>query len=309
MHAVAICSSMYYNSYSTAMKTEASQFRPDPALYPFTPHFLPVSGGRMHYVDEGAGEPILFAHGIPTWSFLYRDQITELSKNYRCIAPDHIGFGLSDKPQQWDYTLQSHSANIERLADHLKLDNITLVVHDFGGPIGLSFALRRPDIIRRIVLFNTWLWETASEKKARRVDRLLHTAFGKCLYLSLNISPRLLLRQAFHDKGKLTRNIHRHYTNVFPERRDRYGLLRMGQELVGASDWLDQQWQNINRIAGKPSLLLWGRHDPFLGEKYLRTWQSALVNARTVSFDSGHFVQEEYAAEATREIGTFMRHR
>ncbi len=289
---------------------KSATFQPNPALYPFVPHFLDTPGGAMHYVDEGSGQPILFVHGTPTWSFLYRHHIAALSKQYRCIAPDHIGFGLSDKPEQpgqWNGTLHNHSRNIELVADTLGLDNITLVVHDFGGPIALPFALRRPEKIRSIVLFNTWLWETAGDKNAQRINRLLHSVAGRWLYLCLNISPRVLLKKAYYDSTKLTKEIHRHYTGVFPTRKDRYGLLKMGQELVGASEWLDAHWRSMERIANKPSLLLWGMRDVVLGPQHLHKWQSALPHARTVTFDCGHFVQEEQAAESTRALADFMR--
>ncbi len=285
----------------------SAKFQPDQNLYPFAPHALNVPGGTMHYVDEGAGQPILFIHGTPTWSFLYRKHIAALSKHYRCIAPDHIGFGLSEKPQQWSYTVESHSRNIDLLVNSLGLDNITLVVHDFGGPIGLPFALRHPEKISKIVLFNTWLWETTSDPNARRVGTLLSTAFGRWLYLGLNISPRWLLKKAFHDKHNLTPDIHQHYTGVFPSKEDRYGLLRMGQELTGASAWLSQQWRAIGCIANKPSLLLWGTKDVVLRSHHLHKWQEALTNAHTITFDCGHFVQEEKAAESIHAIVEFLQ--
>jgi len=110
----------------------------DTKEYPFSSNYLETQWGKIHYLDEGKGETILFVHGTPTWSFLYRNYIKELSKNYRCIALDHLGFGLSDKPKNFPGTPQLHSENLKALIDALQLKDITLVVHDFGGPIGLS---------------------------------------------------------------------------------------------------------------------------------------------------------------------------
>ena len=112
----------------------------------------------LHYIDEGRGDPVVMVHGTPTWSFLYRHVVKGLSKNYRCIAPDHIGFGLSDKPQGWSYTIEAQAKNLQVLLDSLDLEDITLVVHDFGGPIGLSYAIENPEKVSRLVIMNTWLW-------------------------------------------------------------------------------------------------------------------------------------------------------
>lgn len=277
----------------------------DQALYPFTSNHLRLPIGTMHYVDEGQGEPIVFVHGTPTWSFLYRDHIKALSKHYRCIAPDHIGFGLSDKPSDWDYTPASHAANLEALIDHLNLDNITLVVHDFGGPIGLSYALRHPDKIKRIVIFNTWLWETKQEKAVQQVDKILNSALGRFLYLNLNFSPRVLLKQGFAKK-KLTKAVHKHYLNVFPKRNDRFGLLRIGLALVGASDWYHRQWKQLHRLSDKPILMLWGMKDAFLKPPFLEKWLEVFPQTQTIRYDCGHFVQEEETASTRQGIKAFM---
>lgn len=261
----------------------------------------------MHYVDEGSGEPVLFVHGTPTWSFLYREQIRQLSRSCRCIAPDHLGFGLSDKPAHADYSPQAHSRRLELLVEHLGLRDLTLVVHDFGGPIGLAFALRHPEKIRRIVLFNTWLWETAQEKAVQHIDRLLNSLPGKFLYLCLNASPRFLIPQAFHDKRILTAHIHRHYTGVFPSSRERHALLEIGRALKGASAWYGEQQRNIGVLADKPALILWGLRDAMMKESFLRRWQHMLPNSRTVTFDCGHFVQEERAGETAQEMDRFIR--
>src|SRR5947209_16449554 len=128
------------------------------ALYPFTGHFLPLEGGRLHYLDEGAGHPVVMLHGNPTWSFYYRDLVQALRGSCRCVVPDHIGCGLSDRPPdgRYDYTLDRRARDLEALLDHLGLkDNLTLVLHDWGGMIGMTFASRFPERVKRLVVLNT----------------------------------------------------------------------------------------------------------------------------------------------------------
>lgn len=284
--------------------TRSSWF--DAQEYPFQSHFLKVNAGKLHYVDEGQGDPILFLHGTPVWSFLYRNQIKALSKTNRCIAPDHLGFGLSDKPEEWDYRPESHAQNLSKLVEKLDLRNITLVVHDFGGPIGLGFALQHPERIKRVVLMNTWLWETAGNPDAQKVAKILNGGMGRFMYLKLNFSPKVLLKQAFLDKAKLTKTIHHHYTKVFPSSKDRHGLLKIGQALVGESDWYGQQWANMDKLKDKPFLILWGMKDAFIKPDYLNKWEDKLTNFRTVKVDCGHFVQEEAGDLLTREMKKFL---
>ena len=126
----------------------------------------------MHYVDVGAGPVILMVHGTPTWSFLYRRLITALSNDYRVVAPDHLGFGLSDKPTEAPYTPADHARRLAALISELGLSDLTLMVHDFGGPIGLAHALEQPDNVARLVLFNTWLWSVQKNKTAQQASRL-----------------------------------------------------------------------------------------------------------------------------------------
>jgi pimeloyl-ACP methyl ester carboxylesterase len=280
----------------------------DAQEYPFEPHQFTIGSHKMHYVDVGTGPVVLLVHGTPAWSFLYRRQIKALSAHFRCIAVDHIGFGLSDKPAEAPYSPAWHSDNLEKLVDHLQLREITLVVHDFGGPIGLSMAIRRPERIDRIVLLNTWLWETASSPAAQKVDRIIRSALGRFLYLRMNASPKLLLKSAFADKRKLTKAIHRYYIKVFPDKASRHGLLGLARNLVGASDWYGAQWQQIDRIAEKPCLIFWGMQDQFIGPDYLARWEGRLRNVRQIirAEAAGHFVQEEAGDELSQAIAAFM---
>lgn len=261
----------------------------------------------MHYIDEGVGEVMLFIHGTPTWSFLYRDFIQSFSKSYRCVAIDHLGFGLSDHPEHIDGTPQSHSKNLIEFIDRLGLDQMTLVVHDFGGPIGLSAGIHHHQKVRQVIAFNTWLWETKSNPEVKKVNKILHSWFGRFLYLHLNFSPKVLLKKGFHDKKKLTRNIHRQYLSPFPNKTSRHTLLNLGMSLAGSSDWYELQWEHLDKLEKKPWLFLWGTKDEFITRQYLQKWKSRLPHAVVKEFDCGHFVQEEKTVESIHAIELFLR--
>lgn len=135
----------------------------DKKEYPFSSNFYEVNGHKLHYIDEGKGDTILFVHGTPSWSFDFRNVIKKLRTTNRCIAIDHIGFGLSDKPEHYDYSTQNHSRTLEKFITDKDLNDITLVVHDFGGPIGLNVAIRQPQRIKKIVVMNSWLWSSRND--------------------------------------------------------------------------------------------------------------------------------------------------
>lgn len=279
---------------------------PNPQWYPFASHFFPTPDGHMHYIDTGNGEPIVFVHGTPAWSFLYRSFIQKFSANYRCIAPDHLGFGLSDKPEHFQGAAEDHAKRFESFMLHLDLKNITLVVHDFGGPIGLPFATQHPDRIKRIVLFNTFLCETAHLPAVQKVDKILNSTIGKFLYLRFNFSPRVLLRQAFYQKNKLSKEVHLHYTTPFPGKKDRMSLLLLGKSLAGSSNWFGKEAQNLHFLANKPICIIWGMQDKFITPEFLAQWIHHFPYAKVHKLDCGHFIQEEEPEAAQKAMEMFF---
>ena len=278
----------------------------DTTLYPFKHHYIQLQEGKMHYVDEGKGEVILFVHGTPTWSFLYRNHIKKLSENYRCIAIDHLGFGLSEKPENLVGTPEQHSENLEEFIQKLQLNNINLVVHDFGGPIGLGWANSHPTLIKRLIIFNTWLWETASNPETQKIDKLINSGMGKFLYINMNFSPKVLLKKGFHHKKLLSKNIHKHYKAPFPNKTSRYSLLKIAKSLVSSSNWYGQQWEQLVSLNHIRVLILWGTKDEFITPLYLDKWQQRFPKAKVVTYECGHFVQEEKASETIKEIKSFI---
>lgn len=278
----------------------------DPDLYPFKSKFIELSTGKMHYIDEGRGDILLFVHGTPTWSFLYREIIRYFSNHYRCIAMDHLGFGLSDKSTDFDGTPEFHSRNLSEFISKMSLDGITLVVHDFGGPIGLSSAILIPENFKRIIMFNTWLWETRSNPDAQKVNRILNGWLGRFLYLYMNFSVRVLLRKAFHDKKRITNAIQNHYSKPFPDKNSRYGLLRIGRSLVGSSDWFEELKEQLFKINKKPWLIIWGNKDDYIKPEYLEIWKHLIPGAIIKELECGHFVMEEKVVETIEVIESFL---
>lgn len=270
----------------------------DETEYPFSSLFLETPAGQLHYIDEGPrdGAPILFVHGTPTWSFLYRNVIKELAATHRMVAPDHIGFGLSSKPplDAFGYTPQDHSANLVRLLDTLDLTNVTLVVHDLGGPIGIGAALARPDRIARIVVINSFAWSLADNPDVQDIDRLLTSSFGRWLYLKRNFSPEFLLLGAFSDGFNLKSATLRHYTHPFADETTRFGLLQIGRSLLGSSPWFEELWAERESLAPKVKLLIFGLEDEFFGADAFAKWKENFPAAESIGLEGvGHFPQEE----------------
>lgn len=277
----------------------------DRNLYPFESKYVDVGAGRMHYVDEGNGPVLLMVHGTPTWSFLYRELIRDLSRDHRVIAPDHLGFGLSDHPQDFGYRPEDHARILEQFIEKLGLRDITLVVHDFGGPIGLSYAERHPDNVRALVLFNTWMWSVAGSDK-ERVGRVLGGSFGRFLYTRFNLSPRVIVPGAYGDRRRLTKQVHRHYIDALDSPRKRVPAWILARELLGSGEWYDALWRQRDTLAQHPALFIWGMKDPAFG-KDLSRWKESFPAARVVELeDVGHFVQEEAPQQSTSAIRTFL---
>ncbi len=275
-------------------------------LYAFKHRYYQTGSGRIHYVDEGQGEPIVFVHGTPTWSFMYRELLRHLSGRYRCIALDHLGFGLSDKPSDFSGAPEDHARHLHQFLDALGLQKVTLVVHDFGGPIGLSYGVHSPQHVSRIILFNTWMWATKSNPKVRQISRLLNSWLGEFLYLRFNFSPKVLLKQGFFKPGLLSRELHKHYIAPFTKPSHRWGLLRMGRALLGSSDWYEELWRRSEVLTQKPCLILWGDQDKFFGVDDLRRWERLFKNAQVHQFQAGHFVMEEEPQACMQLISSFM---
>ncbi|PWR72875.1 alpha/beta fold hydrolase [Methanospirillum lacunae] len=271
--------------------------------YPFGSHSFQVPAGQMHYLDEGRGKSIVFVHGNPSWSFQFRNVIRQLSQKYRCIAPDFIGFGLSDKPGLWTYLPRDHAENLNLLLESLDLSDITLVVGDWGGPIGLSYAINHPEKVTNIVITNTWMWPVDQDLHFILFSSFVGGRIGKWLIKWRNFFAQDIVRHAFGDKRRLTKEIHRHYLKPFEKKGDRTGTWVFPREIIGSTEWLRSLWNNVKRLKSKKVLIVWGMKDIAFREKELNTWSLTFPNARIVRYqDAGHFIAEEKPEEFAREI-------
>lgn len=266
----------------------------DRQAYPFSSHYINLPHGRVHYVDEGSGDVILMVHGTPTWSFLYRHLIKGLSTTHRVIAPDLLGFGLSDKPADYSYHASAQAATLKDFIQALDLTDITLVLHDFGGPFGLSYAIDHPDNVRHIVLANTWMWSLQDDWQKVVVGRLLGGPIGRFLYHRFNFEVNVIVPAAYGDKSTLTRAIHDQYRHASRDADARQAIWIYTGQLLDGGDWYDSLWQRRDALRDIPALILWGMRDVVFGKKYLERWQTVFDHAQIETLPTtGHFVYEE----------------
>ncbi|MEO7273676.1 MAG: alpha/beta fold hydrolase [Vicinamibacterales bacterium] len=282
--------------------------RLDRSAYPFASHWATVPAGRLHYVDEGSGPPLVFVHGTPSWSFEWRGLIRGLSRDYRCLALDHLGFGLSDRPREFAYTPEAHAENFQRFIGQVAPGPFTLVVHDFGGPIALPFCLRQPHQVARLVVLNSWMWSIASDPAMARQARFGGSIAGRLLYQYANFSLRVLMPYAYGDKRRLTPAVHRHYLDRFPDAWSRGTVLwQLAVALLGSSAHYDRLWQQRAAFADRPSLIVWGLKDRAFQPSFLARWRDALPAARVVEIPSaGHWPQEEAPDEVLSALRSFL---
>lgn len=277
---------------------------PDETLYPFESRWFDSSAGRVHYIDEGDGPPILFCHGSPTWSFLYRHIVEGLRDRYRCIAVDYLGFGLSERPERFGYTLAEHSTVLGELIDHLRLDGFVLMGQDWGGPIGLSAATVRADRVSGIVLGNTAFWP---------VEALANRAFS-VIMSSRPMQRRILEQNLLVERflvGELGRKLTEveadHYRMVQPTAEARRGLAVMPGEIRAARPLLDQLARDVRVMLGhKPTLAVWGMRDVvFRPKACIPRIQAAFADLEVVELpEARHFIQEHAPDEIVSAIAS-----
>lgn len=281
---------------------------------PFEPRFQTIGGHRMHYVDEGAGEPLVFVHGNPTWSFFFRGLIAGLKGSRRCVAPDHIGCGLSDKPgdNAYAYTLKSRVDDLEALLDRLDLTRgLTLVLHDWGGMIGMAYACRRPDRVKRLVLLNTAAFLLPEGKGLPGILRLARTPLGALLIRGFNAFAVGTARIAC-TKRRLPPEVARAYAAPYDSWANRIATLRFVQDIPLAPG--DSAWEtaksvddSLHRFSTTPALILWGARDPVFDPGFLAEWRRRLPDARVREFpEAGHYLLEDEPEECLAEIQAFL---
>jgi cis-3-alkyl-4-acyloxetan-2-one decarboxylase len=281
--------------------------------YPFTPHYCSHQGIDIHYVDEGSGEPVVMVHGDPTWGFLYRHFISDLSKHHRCIVPDHMGMGKSSIPEDRSlYRLEQHRANLEALLLNLNLNDITLILHDWGGPVGLGFATRHPERIKRLVLMNTWAFAPWPGGPFPRRLEIIRSERGEAFVLRKNgyLEPALI-GTTYHSE-KLTNTILEAYRAPFPTPESRLAMLYWSRDIpVQESDTSYAEMKRVEdalpQFNTKPVLLVWGMQDPVIPPTILHRWQQLYPHAITHEIeDASHFLQEDAPERIIPLIETFL---
>jgi cis-3-alkyl-4-acyloxetan-2-one decarboxylase len=285
-------------------------------LYPFASHWLDLGGEQLHYLDEAGGLPnraeretLLFVHGNPTWSFHWRNLIQALRPRYRCVAPDHLGCGLSDKPPRL-LRLADHVENLVALCEQLDLERVTLVAQDWGGAIGLAALLRMPERLERIVLFNTGAFPPRYIPWRIRACRL--PVVGRLAVQGGGLFSRAALRMTLARKPSLEPAVAAGYLapyNSWANRRAVYGFVKDIPSGPRAPAWqlLADVERKLPTLADRPALLIWGLRDwcfrPDCLGRFQAAWPTAEVHRLA---DVGHWVVEDAPDEANSRVQNFL---
>jgi pimeloyl-ACP methyl ester carboxylesterase len=273
-------------------------------LYPFEHHYLVLDGLRYHYLDEGAGSPVVMVHGNPTWSIYYRNLVTSLRGTHRCVVPDHIGCGYSDKPSdaRYPYTLSRRVDDLARLIDHLGLETIDLVVHDWGGMIGMTWAVRNPQRVRRIVLLNTSAFHLPATKPLPWQLWLTRTFVGALMVRGGNAFSAAATYAAC-TRAPMSPELRRAYTAPYDSWANRIATLRFVQDIPlepgdPGYDLVTEVAESLHRLRDKPTLIGWGDRDFVFDHHFLAQWRTYLPDAEVHQFaNCGHYVLEDAWAE------------
>lgn len=277
------------------------------ALYPFKSNFLQIDGLNYHYVDEGEGEPIILVHGNPTWSFYYRNLIKDLSKKYRVIAPDHIGCGLSDKPQDYAYTLENRINNLSTLIKFLDLDKYSLLVHDWGGAIGFGHAVDNAKNIDKIIILNTAAYTSTTIPFT--INLLKQKGVGPFLvkYFNAFCFPATFMTTV----KKLSQTVKKGYLFPYQKPADRVAISEFVQDIPLKKSHpsymkLLEIEQKLPLLTGK-KLILWGGKDFCFNDEFFSRWRMIYPEASYVYYkNAGHYVIEDELEDTLKQINSFL---
>lgn len=281
-------------------------------LYPFAhnaKHYTQVGAGHyMHRVDEGEGEVVLMLHGNPTWSFLYRDLILKLKDSFRCIAPDHIGCGFSDKPQKQRCRLKNHVDHLHQLLNTLDVKKVHLVLHDWGGPIGLLWALARPHRVGKIVLLNTSAF--VSKELPKRIQLCASPVLGQLLTCGASAFSRGLVHMG--TTNPLPPKVAQGYCAPYDSWRNRSGIWAFLKDIPMSPSHpsyplLVQLEKGLHVFKNHPILLSWGMQDFCFTPRFLERFENTFPHAQTIAYpEAGHLVLEDAGAQGVEAIKTFL---
>ncbi len=282
--------------------------------YPFEHRYASIAGQKLHYFDAGSGEPVVMVHGNPTWSFFYRNLAKTLSAaGFRCLAPDHIGCGLSDKPRDYPYTLDQHIANLEAWIEQVLPDGekFNLIVHDWGGPVGMGCAVNRPGRIKRVVVLNTSAFATGAMPLRITVCRV--PLLGALIVRGLNAFAGLATRLT--TVKPLPGAVRKGFLLPYDSWANRVAVHRFVQDIPltgrepSAARFADTDAKLAAALAGKPMLVQWGMRDWCFTPYYLNLWKRRFPDAEVDEYPgAGHYLlEDEGEAIAARVCGFLKR--
>jgi pimeloyl-ACP methyl ester carboxylesterase len=291
--------------------------RPYKDLYPWTGHRLDVGKGvEMHYLDEGQGEPLIMLHGNPSWSFYWRHLVKALSGSYRVIVPDHVGCGLSDKPddEHYEYVLERRVADLDRLLGALGLnENLTLVVHDWGGMIGLAFATLFPGRVKRLVVLNTAGFGLPEGRRLPwQIAAVRKLPFFALPVRGFNAFSRGANQLCSTVPGRMTERVKQAYLAPYDSWQHRIAVQRFVEDIPLAPG--DRSFDLVRRVSDElgqfakiPLLICWGRRDFVFDDAFLNEWRRRLPHAEVHVFeDAGHYVAEDAHERIVPLISDFL---
>lgn len=275
--------------------------------YPFEGKFLNINGNKLHYIDEGEGHPVIMLHGNPTWSFFYRNVVHGLKQNYRCIVPDHIGCGLSDKPQDFEYTLENHVSNVKALIKELGIEKFSLVVHDWGGAIGMGVATAMPDKVMSMTLMNTAAFKSLDIPF--RIGLCKLPVIGEPMVRAFNAFAWPATFMAVEKK--LDSDIKAGYLAPYNNYKNRIATAQFVQDIPlhkGHRSYskLESIEEGLKDVKC-PKLFIWGAKDFCFNMKFLKRWKDFYPNDKYIVYeDAGHYVLEDEKDNCIKEIGNFF---
>ncbi|OUR97176.1 alpha/beta hydrolase [Halobacteriovorax marinus] len=277
--------------------------------YPFNPKTIELKNGHtMSFVDEGTGPVVIMVHGNPTWSFYYRNVIKTLQSDFRVIVPDHLGCGLSDKPQDYDYTLENHIGNLLELLEDLGIKEYNLIVHDWGGAIGMGLATRNPENVLKTVILNTAAF--TDDTIPTTINICKNSFFGEWLVRKFNAFAWPATFMAV--KKPLSSIIKSGYLLPYDSYENRIATARFVKDIP--MDKKHPTWDVLKDIEEKlptlkcPKLLLWGEKDFCFSMHFFKRWKNIYPDALNITYPkAGHYILEDEREEVNLEIGNFLR--
>lgn len=281
------------------------EFAPDRKLFPFESRWYEGAGSRVHYVDEGKGRPVVMFHGNPTWSFLYRKVISQLTGEFRCIAVDYPGFGISERPSGYGYTAAEHAQVIGKLVDELGLDGFIVVGQDWGGPIGMTVALERTKRVAGLVFANTWYWPARGSLNT--FSLVMSSPPIQWLILNRNSFVNFIMPRSVSTP--MPAEVFKTYQDAQPSPEARRGVAEFPRQIRKARPMLERLAAEApTALADKPLELVWAMKDPAFGNRaVMARWMRDFPTANLTEVpDANHYIQEDAPnaiAAAVRRVG------